>query len=1226
MSFQFNLTNIRFEDVRAQIVEFLKSNSEYSATFDWTASNLGYIIDTMAYVTMLMSYEISNVANNNFLDTTNIRKNAVSIAKSLGYRPKRMKSARIDGVIKYYDPTFSFTDGDYITIPAKSVFSSSAGKTFLNIEPIVLYPATDNPNLLQADFSLIEGSFKNYSYLGTGLAGQSFVIPSAKVEDNNFQLYVREADESNSLDTRWTEVKNIFNIVESKIYFIEEDIVTEGFPRVVFGDGVIGAIPNDSQIISIEYLESAGSAANGEYLMSIPNVYELSDNLINNIAFTFEADNFTDYSDNTNLSFGGKDIETLAEIQFNAPKSFAAAGRAVTKDDYINLLNNYPYIYKGNAIGGDELFNGDSTKLGNIYITGVPYCDLSNFTSNKNIYLTNLQEATINYDFSKYNIISTKLNFFKPSYIYVDIYPSVELANNISLYDETLIKSTIVENLSAYINTNYMSFNALFRESKLNTEIDRINGVISASLNCKYSFVINYDTFYDMSNSESNFVYLPVKVDSFDKYGNPFTYTNFVQTNKEYAESQNLISIDNPYNSKTTVPLEERTIFGQLYHPSVTRYMYNEDIIEEDDSVLRCYVKLHGENTFFQMYRFNSDLTKNDIPDTSHKIFYNGVDTSTLEINGLTAGSTVPDLTEGAYQYDEYVLGINDIEIGKITRNHNQEYNKGPVISVDNITVSPTNAQFHEIWNTFEVTGTDKDFSSVTTGDVIIYNATSTKWQKGVGHGIISATTDEGLFTARTQNEIFGITGPAGSFNGLMSQTVSAGDHIIFNLDSVINPDYKWEKLNQKFPQPGNSLVATMQLPKAAVPYDIKLITNVDVAGTNFGGRSSRTFYENDLIFYTNNPGTGETSQWQKLINVSSSAELSAADSVYSMSLSALEIYDYTPGGLAVGTFMRVADIGNFPGSTDRIIWNNIDTQDQIAFINDIIVYVGDGLWKIFSNSYSNLFAIDGAGTEIPPITLTYGDIFSIAGTGNFADDTGEVTYTNTDKIVYIGDDTWQKFALSSPTLINPSSSANLPTEAELGDILYINEDGNFNNSILINPAGQSFVQGDKIIFTGSYWIQLHEYTFEYYDIPPSNILTGKDILNNLGFNSVFYYTYDPLSRYYSFKFNDIYHEAILGEFRYNISVGDETTKYDVGKLLFSQQVSGMYDDLTPTSLIPIRNIFNNYDINNTMDKIYVTPKNIKNENDVILSARETDFDVTFNQIIIAKINEIVKK
>ena len=57
-TFQFSLNAIRFEDVRAEVVKFLTAQGTYDAPLDFEGSNLAYIIDTMAYTTMMMSYMV----------------------------------------------------------------------------------------------------------------------------------------------------------------------------------------------------------------------------------------------------------------------------------------------------------------------------------------------------------------------------------------------------------------------------------------------------------------------------------------------------------------------------------------------------------------------------------------------------------------------------------------------------------------------------------------------------------------------------------------------------------------------------------------------------------------------------------------------------------------------------------------------------------------------------------------------------------------------------------------------------------------------------------------------------------------------------------------------------------------------------------------------------------------------------------------------------------------
>lgn len=1220
MSFQFSFNNLRFEDVRAQVVEFLKNNSQYSGSFDWSASNMSYIIDTMTYVTMLMSYQLTTVANNNFIDTTNIRKNAVSIAKCMGYRPKRAQSAVFNGQIKYYDPNVLFDSESTISIPANSVFTFNTGKTYINLNQINLTLSPSNQNLLIGNLSLIEGTFKEFTYLGTGKAYQSFVIPSTKVEENNLQLHVHLPTDVASVDNKWEEVKNSFTIVGNAIFFLEEDIANEGYPKVIFGDGVVGKIPTNEEIISVRYLETNGSAANGEYLIGLPSEtanYILSDDLTNSSnpnfknTFVFNTSNFIDYSNPDILSYGGKDLESLDDIKQSAPKSFAAAGRAVTRNDYITLLESYAKIFKGNAIGGDELYPDDSTQLGNIYLTGVPYFDYVNFLTSYPIYLSSTEEGTFRNEVMKYNIISTKLNFFKPSYIYVDLFPSVEFKNNMSLYEEKVIKDTITQNLSNYFEKNFTSFNALYRESKLNSEIDKIPEVISSYIDAMYYFIINSDSFYETANSLFNFIYLPVRIpdNGYDEYGNIIKYESFVQTNREYALVNNLIAASGDFNPVTTVPIENRTIYGKVYHPNVDRYMYNEDILDNDD-IFYSWIKLFGQNTFFTLYRYNADLNNNIIPPNTLKSFSDGASVSTT----LTVEQELPVVTDGVYSYDNYVLTIGTTQVGTVVRNYNQAFNLGPSVTSADITNTPVNGQYYEIYNTFTLTGGTFSLDLVP-GDVIVFESASGAWKKTINNGDISALSDEGLFTARTQNEIYGIS-VSGDFDGLLTRVASAGEYIIFNLNST-NPASKWDILNYRAPLPWITLEASANIPKAASLYDVKLITNVELT-TNFDGRSAFTFAEYDLIFNTGT-ASAESEQWVKLLNVGpSSTDIIALPAVTATMSGALEGFDYDT--LVPGTIYRVVSDGIFPDSAYRIIWPSADILNQIAWENDLLIYVGKdseniGKWRLYTDTYMNQFSIDGMISTDLPLNVKYGDYFSVSSSGNFNNTLPE-TFANGDKILYVGSDSWLRLPEEIITMLDASAATNLPTDALLGDVLRIVEDGDFNLSSLIYPQNQSFVQGDYIIFNGTNWIPLREYSFRY-----NTVISGKDFLNNLGFNSVFKYTYNPTEKYYNFFFEDIYHNVIIGKFCYD-SISN--SKYETGRLLFNRTVSGNYNLAVALDSISLKSVFNNYNDTHFMDKIKIQPKN-KSQGALMLNDSETDFDTTFNQYIIAHQNEIIR-
>ena len=85
-------TNLDFDEIKAQIKDFLRSNSNFT-DFDFEGSNFSVLIDTLAYNTYINSFNANLVANESFLDSATIRENVVSLARNIGYVPRSRTAA-----------------------------------------------------------------------------------------------------------------------------------------------------------------------------------------------------------------------------------------------------------------------------------------------------------------------------------------------------------------------------------------------------------------------------------------------------------------------------------------------------------------------------------------------------------------------------------------------------------------------------------------------------------------------------------------------------------------------------------------------------------------------------------------------------------------------------------------------------------------------------------------------------------------------------------------------------------------------------------------------------------------------------------------------------------------------------------------------------------------------------------------------------------------------------
>ena len=60
-------TNLDFDQIKTQIKDFLRSNSNFS-DFDFEGSNFSVLIDTLAYNSYINAFNANLVANESFLD------------------------------------------------------------------------------------------------------------------------------------------------------------------------------------------------------------------------------------------------------------------------------------------------------------------------------------------------------------------------------------------------------------------------------------------------------------------------------------------------------------------------------------------------------------------------------------------------------------------------------------------------------------------------------------------------------------------------------------------------------------------------------------------------------------------------------------------------------------------------------------------------------------------------------------------------------------------------------------------------------------------------------------------------------------------------------------------------------------------------------------------------------------------------------------------------------
>ena len=97
--------NLDFEDIKAQIKDYLRANSNFT-DFDFEGSNMSVLIDPLAYNSYITAYNSNMVANEVFIDSATLRENVAALARNIGYTPRSKKSSK--AIVSFFVDTSSY--------------------------------------------------------------------------------------------------------------------------------------------------------------------------------------------------------------------------------------------------------------------------------------------------------------------------------------------------------------------------------------------------------------------------------------------------------------------------------------------------------------------------------------------------------------------------------------------------------------------------------------------------------------------------------------------------------------------------------------------------------------------------------------------------------------------------------------------------------------------------------------------------------------------------------------------------------------------------------------------------------------------------------------------------------------------------------------------------------------------------------------------------------------
>ena len=331
------VTELDPAQIKANLKEYFSKEGSPYKDWNFESSGLDLQLAVLAYNTHMNSILASTAFNESFIESAQLRKNLVSNARTLGYVPRSRRASFIDVKLKfYYDPDSTSPDVQIVE-PILSKNTQFITRNDENVE-LTFITANDVVGIKTdtgtADFPkeddqyirLYQGNFQSESFVAdSSIANQAFKLNSSTIDTDTITVRVDNEDYSQSVSLADLSP-------DSSIYFIDES--SSGEYEIYFGNGVLGKkVPNLANI-TVSYIETAGEAGNDlatfEFTSSVDAQLSNSGALLKvppQVIITPGA-----------KSSGGGERESMSSIRFNAPKSFITQNRAVTVQDYENVI------------------------------------------------------------------------------------------------------------------------------------------------------------------------------------------------------------------------------------------------------------------------------------------------------------------------------------------------------------------------------------------------------------------------------------------------------------------------------------------------------------------------------------------------------------------------------------------------------------------------------------------------------------------------------------------------------------------------------------------------------------------------------------------------------------------------------------------------------------------------------------------------------------------------
>ena len=518
-------------DYNNLVTELQQVLSTQSAWKDMYKSSTGQtLLELFAAVGNLVLYYIERRAEESYIATAQNYSSVVNLVRLLNYTPTRNISSV--GPLTF---TLGAPAPSLIPIPQWTSISSNAGVNFLVLDTNASIAALGT----SANVTGIQGTLITKSFVSNGSTSQTYNINDTQVENSvTVQLLAtvtslaiaeaiqtQTASQSSYTVTNADGTYSVYGLAnpnrpstlsvtvigtsgsvvwnQQSSFINSRNISTDyvlrpelnGTITVLFGNGVFGAYPQLGQTVIVQYVQSLGLAGNVFTTGLITNInspiyYAGTTTPVTNITVT-----------NTGTFLGGADAETIDEIKTNAPNVFATGDRAVTKSDFVALIQNFSPGCNVVVYGENDNNPPNYNMFNQIQITMIiPTANVTPNVHDWGLPTSTFESTLVAYLFSK-SLITVRYSFVTPTIISVVPELTVRVNPTASVTTiEGLVEAAVQ---SQFVLGTTTSLGQSKYQSDIIDAIENVPGVLHchATLKIQKPVIVGYNSAYTYSTN-----------------------------------------------------------------------------------------------------------------------------------------------------------------------------------------------------------------------------------------------------------------------------------------------------------------------------------------------------------------------------------------------------------------------------------------------------------------------------------------------------------------------------------------------------------------------------------------------------------------------------------------------------------------------------------------------------------------------------------------------------